>query len=127
MTQSFNILAKLPSLNEVNNANRRNRFLGAKMKKDFEDIIIQWIRFNHIRPVTSYPVTIKITYYEPNKRRDTDNIESSQKFILDALQKSEIIKGDSPKYLPKAPTKEIVYGKEITEHIVRVEIIDNEK
>jgi Holliday junction resolvase RusA-like endonuclease len=124
MTQSFNIYAKLPSLNEYINSCRYNKYAAAGMKRTVENEVIQWVKAAHIRPVEDYPVLIKIKFYEPNKRTDADNIESRQKFILDSLQKAGILKGDSPKYLIRAPDKEIIYGKEIKKNSIRVEIIE---
>jgi Holliday junction resolvase RusA-like endonuclease len=45
------------------------------------------------------PCEIFIEWHEKTKRRDVDNIQSAQKFILDALQQHNIIKNDSRKYV----------------------------
>jgi Holliday junction resolvase RusA-like endonuclease len=45
------------------------------------------------------PCEIFIEWHEKTKRRDCDNIQSAQKFILDALQHCKIIENDSRKYI----------------------------
>lgn len=102
MTVFFTIYEKLPSLNDVINRNRSNRFAGAKLKKDIEEIISVHIRKalknGELKPVTA-PCTVKIDWYEKNKRRDVDNIQSSQKFILDALVETGVLPDDGRKYV----------------------------
>lgn len=51
--------------------------------------------------VTTYTkkVFIVFVWYEPNKNRDPDNIAFAKKFILDALVRKRILKGDSQKYI----------------------------
>lgn len=103
MTTGFTIHGKLPSLNEVINKNRSNRYAGAKFKADIEDYICAEIklalRSGQLVPPGESPCIIKITWHEATKKRDADNIQSSQKFILDALQKCGVLKNDSRKYV----------------------------
>ena len=62
--------------------------------------VIGWeIKKQSIRPVNG-KVVITISCYEPNARRDDDNVTSgAAKCILDALQHQRIIKGDGQKYV----------------------------
>ena len=98
----FKIDQKLPSLNEIINANRGNKYVGAKMKRELEETIGLYITSARLRgtikPV-SYPVTIDIKWHERTKKRDVDNIQSAQKLILDALQKQSILINDSRRYV----------------------------
>ena len=94
----FIINEKLPSLNEVIRENRANRYAGAKLKKDIEAIIGWSIKKAALKPITN-PCVIDIEWHEATKRRDVDNIQSSQKFILDALVKNGILQNDSRKYV----------------------------
>ena len=87
---------KLPSLNEYVNACRSNPFVGAKMKKDSEELIGWFIK--KIKPFTA-PVEVSFTWVEPNRRRDVDNIAFGKKFILDALVKYGVLQDDSQKYV----------------------------
>ena len=73
---------KFPSLNEYVNECRKNKFAGAKMKKQIQEDI-SW--FITRLPVFDNPVIINFTWVEGNKRRDLDNIAFAKKFILDTL------------------------------------------
>lgn len=44
-------------------------------------------------------VDITITWHEPDKRRDPDNITGGTKFILDGLMVAGVIQGDSQRYI----------------------------
>ena len=87
---------KLPSLNEYVNACRSNPYVGAKMKKDSEDLIGWFIK--KIAPFRN-PVEVSFTWVEPNRRRDVDNIAFGKKFILDALVKNGVLQDDSQRYV----------------------------
>ena len=99
----FTIEGRLSGLNEYTNACRNNRYSGNNMKKKNQESVIKGIlkgvRERSLCWVYKYPVKIKITWYEPNKRRDIDNVTFGTKFILDALVQKEILKDDSQKYV----------------------------
>lgn len=121
----FKILGKLPSLNDVIDANRTNRYAGAKMKKDIERRILIFICAARVskklKPVNTSCI-IFIEWHEATKRRDADNIQSAQKFILDALKKGGILPDDGRKYV-KQIYHEIVDDKE-DYVIVKIERIE---
>lgn len=98
----FTIHAKLPSLNDVIRKDRSNKFAGAVYKKDTEKIISRYIAkalgTGELKPVSD-PCIIRIDWYEKTKRRDVDNIQSSQKFILDALVSNGVLPDDSRRYV----------------------------
>ena len=54
---------RLPGLNEVINANRRNKYLGAKLKRETEEIIGQYIINNLVKYL--FNVFPRIVYYDP--------------------------------------------------------------
>lgn len=95
----FTILGRFPSLNEYTNSNRTNRYKGSKMKRDCQEIAFKAILSDKVPKVYKYPIRLKITWYEPNMRRDVDNITFASKFIMDALVEAEIITDDSQKYV----------------------------
>ena len=98
----FTIDAKLPSLNDVISSNRSNRFMGAKLKREIQDEIGQYIRIAALHgdlAPQEKKCTISITWHEKTMRRDVDNIQSAQKFILDAMVEGGILKDDSRKYV----------------------------
>lgn len=98
----FVIQQRLPSMNDVIAANRANKYNGAKLKRETEELIGQYINVaryrGQLKPV-DYPVILDIKWHERTKKRDADNIHSSVKFILDALQKQGIIVNDSRRYV----------------------------
>lgn len=102
MTTGFTIHAKLPSLNQVTAKDRANKFAGAVYRKETEKIISRYIQIalnnGELQPI-SEPCTIRIDWYEKSKRRDVDNIQSAQKFILDALVQCGVLQNDSRKYV----------------------------
>lgn len=112
--ESFVIKEKLPSLNEVIEKNRANRYAGAKYKADIENIIGVYIHNALVKGLIhkqDKQCWIAIEWTEATKRRDSDNIQSSQKFILDSLVKNGVLKNDSRKYV-KNVVHTIVDGKE---------------
>lgn len=96
--QQFVIPGRLDALNDLIGADRANRYKGASMKKKNQQIVAKAIRDAGLRPIDGM-FRVSFTWFEPNRRRDPDNISSGCKFILDALQEEGIIKGDSQKYV----------------------------
>jgi Holliday junction resolvase RusA-like endonuclease len=98
----FTIGRQLPSLNDYQSACRSHWSKGNKFKKELEEEIGWYIRNAVIKgrltPVTEQ-VDLLIVWYEKTAKRDTDNIQSATKFILDAMKKGGIIKDDSRKYV----------------------------
>lgn len=99
---TFTIKRKLPSLNEVIAKNRANRYYGAKFKADIEEAIgwdiKQALTIGSLKPIKT-PCEIHIEFHEATKKRDADNIQSSQKFILDAMVKNGVLQNDSRRYV----------------------------
>jgi len=93
----FTIPYRLPGLNEYTRENRRNKYGGNKVKQEAEEGIM-WI-LKSVKTQIDKPVRIKFTWYEQTKRRDKDNVVFAKKFILDALQKSGVLKNDNNKYI----------------------------
>lgn len=86
---------KLHNLNDYISAERSNRQAGAQMKKADENIIIHYSK-NQLKGIKiNNPVFMEYTWYEPNKRRDKDNISSyGRKVIQDGLVKAGVLHGD---------------------------------
>ena len=99
----FVIYGKLPGLNDYTRANRGNKYLANKMKQDIQKNICKYIAFGvsmkDLEKVDRYPIGLKIKWYEPNNRRDIDNITFGTKFILDSMVCMGIIEDDSRKYV----------------------------
>lgn len=98
----FTISAQLPSLNDYQNACRTHWSNGRDFKASTEELISIYIR-KAMREGTLVPVTgqvdMVIYYNERTVKRDTDNIQSAAKFILDAMRACGVIKNDSRKYV----------------------------
>ena len=82
----------LPGHNEYIKACRASKYAGAEMKKNVEELIQWQIKRQIRRKFTS--VRLEFIWYEPNRKRDKDNIAFAKKFILDALQATGVISGD---------------------------------
>ena len=91
------IQGELTDLNTYINNERRNRFLGAKIKKENTENII-WQTKNH-KPIKNYPVMVNFHWYMPNKKKDPDNISFAKKFILDGLVANNILEDDGQKQI----------------------------
>lgn len=77
----------LPGLNEYIDAERKNRYKGADMKRKWQQLVAASLR-RQLRGKLREPVTIHYTWFEKDRRRDKDNISSfGRKVIQDALVK----------------------------------------
>ncbi len=123
----FLINAKLPSLNEYQDACRSSPYKGANLKTETEKTVL-WALFSaknagtlrKVKP-EEYPVKLRVWWHEKDRRRDVDNIKSAAKFVLDAMVQSKVIENDARKYVAQI-YDEIVDDKQT---FVVVEIIPN--
>ena len=122
MAIKFIIPGRLDGLNDYTKANRANAYGGNSVKQRNEKIVKLAITQAKLNRVNKYPVRLNISWYEKNARRDVDNIMFGQKFILDALVKSEILVNDSQKFV-KGITHEVSVDKEFPR--IEVEIIES--
>lgn len=70
----------------------------ARIKKQAETFIGQWIVASRV-PFFKGPVSLDVAWYEPDRRRDRDNVETGIKFILDALKKCGRIPNDTRRFV----------------------------
>jgi hypothetical protein len=94
---SFTIPMELTGLNEFINAERRNKFIGAKIKKDSSNIAMLCCKKLELKQNTQYDLIIN--WYTKDKKKDSDNIFFSVKFILDGVIAAKKIEGDGYKYI----------------------------
>lgn len=89
------IPGKLPGLNEYIDAERRHRQRGASVKREAEDRVL-WSAKASLRGwKATGPVVMHYTWYEPNRRRDKDNVSGyGRKVIQDALVKGGYLEND---------------------------------
>lgn len=111
MRYKFEILRRLPSLNEYIHKINRNRYTGNKFKQDIQNEIAWEIKAQLHGLKIKKPVILHITWIEENKRRDVDNVYSAVKYIQDALVQIKVIQNDSRKYVVDVKHK-IEYAKE---------------
>lgn len=117
---------KLPSYNEYIDACRSHWSKGAKFKKNIDSLIgYEILRAKAEKKLVSFfdPCVINIEWHESTLKRDVDNIQSAQKFILDALQSMGIIRNDGRRYVKQ------IYHRIVddTKDFVRVEIVVREQ
>lgn len=94
MVQTFTIYGRLPSLNEYIAAERAKYNAAARLKRQYQEIIISYINLSRLKPITS-AVHITYRFYEKNRKRDKDNIAAiAHKFIQDSLVITGILKND---------------------------------
>lgn len=91
MRCTVTVEGRMPSLNDYISAERANRYKAAAMKKR--------------APRFERRVTVRTTFYEPDMRRDADNVGFARKFVLDGLVAAGVIKDDSRKYVEQCPDR----------------------
>ena len=85
------INGKLSNLNDYITACRTNQYKGAEMKAANENRVKAEIYRQLGRLRIQRPVYMRYRWYEPNRRRDLDNISSfGRKVIQDALVKTHV-------------------------------------
>ena len=98
MIQRFEIKGRLPGANEYQAACRRFAKEGARMKREATEAVAWSAKVAHLKPMRA-PVMVRITWIEPNMRRDKDNIRFGAKFVLDGLQEAGVIGNDNWKWI----------------------------
>lgn len=94
------IEGELTALNEFINAERRNRFIAANIKKKETGYCKEAAEASGIELQEDiFPLAVLITWYVKNKRKDADNIAFAKKFILDGLVEAGILPNDNRKYI----------------------------
>lgn len=94
----FVIPGRLTGLNESIRIQRTNKYKANNLKKSEQSMIIAYIRKSKLKPVKN-AVKIKVDWYEPNNRRDIDNITFGIKQIMDSLVLAGVLYDDSRKYV----------------------------
>ena len=89
---TYTIYYDFTFLNEYIKAERSNKYISAKIKRDTTNYIMYKL-LNKQKIKT--PCKLKFTWLIPNKRRDLDNIAFAKKFILDGFTKAKIIPSDN--------------------------------
>ena len=99
--QKLTIPGKLPGYNQLTEGHWTKQ---RKCKQEAMNLVEWLIVAQKTKPVCGKAL-VKITCYEPNKRRDKSNVRAgAEKIILDALQIYGIIRNDSWAMLEDYPT-----------------------
>lgn len=107
---------RLPGLNEIIDAAKqgKGKYQPYAIMKERYTNEIGWLA----KKLPAYNrVDITITWYEPNRRRDPDNVVGGTKFIMDGLVAGGAIKDDSQRYV-----NSILHNFEVDRENPRVEI-----
>ena len=92
--QTFTIPGRLPGYNELHG-------ISWQKNKRIKDEAMQTVGYAALSLVPiDHKVTIRISCYEPNAKRDPDNVMSgAAKVILDALQRYQKLPNDSRRWV----------------------------
>ena len=118
----FEIPGRLPGLNEIIAAAKSHYAKYSTEKKEYTEEVA-WLAKQARLPKFEKAYLV-ITWFEPDRRRDPDNIMAGQKFILDGMVAAGTIPNDSQKHI-----KGIVHRFRVDKRNprVEVEIVDIEK
>ncbi|MEN6587639.1 MAG: hypothetical protein ABFE02_16490 [Sulfuricella sp.] len=94
MTYSLTIPGRLPDMNDYSDAERAHWRKAAQMKRETQDFVGWAIKRQLPGLRIERPVAITFAWYEPNRRRDKDNIAFAKKFIQDALVEAGVLAND---------------------------------
>ena len=120
MRCTVTVEGRMPSLNDYISAERANRYKAAAMKKR-ETARVRAAAMQQRAPRFERRVTVRTTFYEPDMRRDADNVGFARKFVLDGLVAAGVIKDDSRKYVEQCPDRVLT---DRARHRVVVEVSD---
>lgn len=94
------IPGRLPGLNDYIDATRHNRYKSANMKDQAQQQVMWHIRTQLRGVKIEHPVHLSFTWFEPDRRRDRDNISSfGRKVIQDALVACGVLYDDGWDYV----------------------------
>jgi len=93
----FEIPGRLPGLNEIIAAAKSHYAKYSTEKKERTEEVA-WLA-KQARLPKFEKACLVITWFEPDRRRDPDNIMAGQKFILDGLVQAGTITNDSQRYI----------------------------
>lgn len=97
--QRFTVYGRLPSLNNMISADRSNKHIGAKLKRESLEAVMWYIRAAGLKRIDK-PVVIHYRFYEENRLRDVGNIiAGADKVIEDALVKCKILHNDGQSWV----------------------------
>lgn len=92
------IEGRFPSLNDYVDAERRNRYRAADIKRrQTERVRLEAVAQGV--PHFEGPVVVRFLWVEPTRRRDLDNVAFAKKFVLDGLVAAGVLDGDGQRFV----------------------------
>jgi hypothetical protein len=94
----FNIPGRLPGLNEIIDAAKLKgrHYKEYAVMKDTYTNLVAW----SAKDLPQFErISLAITWYEPNEKRDPDNVAGGKKFIMDWLVRAGKIPNDTRRYI----------------------------
>lgn len=113
----FIIPFEICDLNTYINAERTNKYIASKIKKDLTSSI-GWCCKKLELEECQYD--LEITWTTKDKRKDSDNVFFGVKFILDAVVKSGKLKGDGYRYIRNISHKRLIGNPQIIVRFLKV-------
>lgn len=93
----FTIPGSLCDLNTYIRAERTNRFIAAKIKKEETERVYWELKRQKTAKIEKITL-MEIHWYTKDLKKDSDNVTFAQKFILDGMVQAGIIPNDSRRY-----------------------------
>lgn len=94
------INGRLPGYNELFGAANVNRYVGNELKQQAQNAVMWHIRQQLKGVHYDNPVILHYKFFEPNRKRDKDNVEGgAHKIVQDALVKMGVLKNDGWKQI----------------------------
>lgn len=93
---------RFTSLNDYILAERSNRHVAAKIKRDETEVVRKIAKSNidnGFEPVDRYPIDVTFMWYRKDSKTDPDNIAFAKKFILDGLILAGVLINDGWKQI----------------------------
>lgn len=87
---------RMEGLNEYIKAMNKHWAAGNNLKQINTDLASMY--FKRLLPIDT-PVLLRFDWFEPNAKRDPDNIISAKKYILDGMQKVGFLPNDNQKWI----------------------------
>lgn len=120
--QEYFIPLRMPGLNEFLEQAYISRYMAGAMKREWTAIASQYAKAAKLGHFTE-PITVEFHWYEPNMKRDQDNVAFAKKFILDGLQDKsyQVITNDNYKWV-KGFSDHFHYEGKAGVHVIMKEI-----
>jgi len=96
--QRLTIGKKFPSLNDTLRKAKRHWANYHKEKSELTYLVKMHCKQQRLRK-SRQPVFLQFTWYEPNRKRDMDNVSFAKKYVLDGMVEAGVLDNDSPRYI----------------------------